>query len=76
MKCKGAVDNVINNSEGQNIGADAKIHKNNDQAVKELSVVKKILEKPKVDDLKPGPLEKLVEKSAKLCRKHSELLDA
>ena len=55
VKCKGAVDNLINNLDEQKIGAGAKIGKQNDQAVKELKVVKKILEKPKVDDLKPGP---------------------
>ena len=71
VKCKGVVDNLINTIQEQEAESTGKMSKKTHAALKELGVVKKILEKPKVNDLKPGAMEKLVKKSSKLCRKYS-----
>ena len=45
------------------------------KAVKEVATVAARLRKKGVDKLSPGQLEKLVKKSAKVCKKHSNLLE-
>ena len=45
------------------------------KAVKEVAMVDACLRKKSVDKLKPGQLEKLVKKSAKVCKKHNNLLE-
>ena len=50
-------------------------NKNLSKAVKEVATVAACLRKKGVDKLSPGQLEKLVKKSAKVCKKHSNLLE-
>ena len=77
VKCKGIVDNLINTIQEQEAESTGKMSKKTHTALKELGVVKKMLEKPKVNDMKPGPMEKLVKKSSRLCKKYSScVIDA
>lgn len=75
VKCKGAVNSLINSLEEQSLEVEGKTKATTTKAIGELMVVKKLLDKEKVADLKPGPLQKLVTKAASLAKKHSKILE-
>ena len=76
IKCKGAFGTLISNLEEQSLTAGSKkASKPVIEAIKNCKATEKALNKPAVQNFKPGQLKLLVGKAAKLARKSSELLE-
>ncbi len=73
VKVRGTVANLHSDLEEAII--DKPKNKKLSQAIKEVATVAVCLRKKGVDKLSPGQLEKLVSKSAQVCKKHSNLLE-
>ena len=73
VKVRGTVSKI--HSDLEEAFMDKPKNKKLSQAIKEVATVAACLRKKGVDKLSPGQLEKLVSKSAKVCKKHSNLLE-